>query len=374
MVRRRLATLRESERHPGVVNRKVYNVLLPPYKIVFFYNKRYLLRRIRENISLQRLILFIAILLFGVKMTAWFFTGSLAVLTDALESIVNIVAGALGLYSLHVASKPKDAGHPYGHGKAELISSAAEAILVIGAGIFILYKSAISFYEPHQLRRLNWGMMLISISAIINYVFGNYCIKQGKKNDSLQLMAAGRHLKTDTYSTVAILLGLGIIYFTGIEWIDSLLAATVAVIIIISGYRILRVSIGGIMDEADERLLQRIVEVLNQHRRENWVDLHNVRFIKYGSTLHCDCHLTVPWYLNVSEAHDEMEALGKLIKKEFGTTVEMFVHTDGCVEQSCAICLKQNCMVRQHPFERRIKWTVENISQDRKHSLEITSP
>jgi divalent metal cation (Fe/Co/Zn/Cd) transporter len=123
------------------------------------------------------------------------------------------------------------------------------------------------------------------------------------------------------------------------------------------------------MDEADKTLLNDIVACLNKHRRENWIDIHNMRIIKYGSTLHCDCHLTVPWYLNVREAHDEIEALGALIKNEFGEAVELFVHSDGCQEYSCRICSKQNCMVRLHPFEKRITWTIENISHDAKHDI-----
>src|SRR5690606_34330435 len=128
-------------------------------------------------------------------------------------------------------------------------------------------------------------------------------------------------------------------------------------------------SIAGIMDEADTMLLKNMVKLLNENRRENWIDLHNVRFIKYGSKLHCDCHLTVPWYLNVSEAHTEIEVLASLIRKEFGASVELFVHSDACMEFSCRICSKQNCLVRQHPLEKKIPWTIENIIEDSRHTV-----
>lgn len=323
-----------------------------------------------ENLSLQRMVFLIAILLFGIKMTAWLLTGSLAILTDALESVVNIIAGGIGLYSMYISSKPRDADHPYGHGKAELLSSGAEGAMILGAGIFIIYKSIQSFFLPHELAKLNWGILLISITAIINFATGYYCVLKGKKNNSLQLIASGKHLKTDTYSTLAIVAGLTLVYATGFHWMDSILAGVVAIIILITGYKILRVSIAGIMDEADRELLERMVEVLNKNRPENWIDLHNLRFIKYGNRLHCDCHLTVPWYLNVREAHTEVETLRNLIQKEFGTSVELFVHLDPCMDYSCAICNKQNCMVRKHPFTKRITWTIKNISEDHKHSLE----
>jgi cation diffusion facilitator family transporter len=323
----------------------------------------------KENIKIQKIITFIAIALFIVKIAAWFITNSLAILTDALESIVNIVAAFLGLYSLNLSSKPKDADHPYGHGKVEFLSAGIEGSLIITAGFFIIYKSVQSFFYPHDIAKLDFGILLIGSTAIVNYIAGSVCIATGNKNHSLQLIAGGRHLVTDTYSTLGILAGLAIIYFTGLNFIDSLIACIISIFIIYTGYKIVRVSIAGIMDEADEKLLKDLVALLNDHRRENWIDLHNTRIIKYGSTLHCDCHLTVPWYLNVIEAHEEVKALGALVKQEFGEAVEFFVHTDACLEYSCMICSKHNCMVRKHPFEKRIPWTIENISKDKKHDI-----
>jgi divalent metal cation (Fe/Co/Zn/Cd) transporter len=136
-----------------------------------------------------------------------------------------------------------------------------------------------------------------------------------------------------------------------------------------TGYKILRSSIAGIMDEVDERLLTRMVSLLNKNRRESWVDLHNLRVIKYGSVLHLDSHLTVPWYLNVHEAHIEIDALAELIRKEFGESLELFVHSDGCLPFSCRICAKQDCSARKHNFEKQIEWTLENISSNKKHGL-----
>lgn len=324
----------------------------------------------KENIRIQKIITFIAIVLFIVKLVAWFTTHSLAILTDALESIVNIVAGFLGLYSLNLSAKPRDADHPYGHGKVEFISAGIEGTLIIIAGFFIIYKSVQSIFFTHTIARIDFGIFLIAGTALVNYIAGSICIATGKKNNSLQLVAGGKHLVTDTYSTLGILVGLVIIYFTGLVFIDSIIACLIAIIIIYTGYTIVRTSIAGIMDEADEKVLKDIVRLLNDHRKENWIDLHNMRFIKYGSTLHCDCHLTVPWYLNVNEAHAEVEALGTLIKNEFGEAIELFVHSDGCLDYSCRICSKHNCMVRKHPFEKQIVWTIENISNDLKHDID----
>ena len=323
----------------------------------------------KENIRLQKIITIIAIGLFLIKLTAWYLTGSLAILTDALESIVNIIAGLLGLYSLYISAKPKDIDHPYGHGKAEFISAAVEGTLVTVAGIFIIYKSVESFFYPHHMQKLDSGIILLGTTAVVNYVAGVICVSTGKRNNSLQLIAGGQHLKTDTYTTIGIFIGLLLIYFTNQQWLDSAVACIFGIIIIITGYKIVRKSIAGIMDEADLQLLDNIVAVLNKKRRDNWIDLHNLRIIKYGATLHCDCHLTVPWYLNVTEAHAEIEALSTLIKNEFGEAVELFVHSDPCQEFSCRICSKQNCLVRQHDFEKKIVWTIKNISRDSRHKI-----
>ena len=323
----------------------------------------------KENLRLQKIITVVAILLFIIKIAAWHITQSLAILTDALESIVNIVAGLIGIYSLYLSSKPRDQEHPYGHGKIEFISAAIEGTLITVAGVFIIYKSFKNFAHPVQISKLDFGIILLGATAVVNYVTGMMCITTGKKNNSLQLIAGGKHLKSDTYSTIGIFAGLLLLYFTKWLWIDSAIACLIALIIIYTGYKIVRTSIAGIMDEADRKLLDNLVNLLNNSRRENWIDIHNLRIIKYGSTLHCDCHLTVPWYLNVNEAHIEIEALAELIRNEFGEAVELFVHSDGCKEFSCRICSKQNCMVRQHKFEKKIEWTIENISKDKRHKV-----
>lgn len=302
-------------------------------------------------------------------MVAWYITNSVAILTDALESTVNVVAALIGVYSLYVSAKPKDDDHPYGHGKVEFISAAIEGTLITVAGLVVIYKAVTNLNHLHTIQKLDFGIILVGATALINFVAGTICINTGKKNNSLVLIASGKHLRTDTYSTIGIIAGLIILYFTKIIWLDSAVAIVFACIIIFTGYKIIRTSIAGIMDEADIELLDKLVHLLNANKKENWIDLHNLRIIKYGGTLHMDCHLTVPWYLNVYQAHAEVEALGNLVKNEFGEAVELFVHSDGCVEFSCRICSKKDCLVRQHDFEQRVEWNINNISKDSKHRL-----
>jgi len=319
------------------------------------------------NFRVQRIVAIVAVVLFVLKILAWWLTQSVAVLTDALESTVNVVAGFISLYSLYVAAKPRDKDHPYGHGKAEFVSAAVEGALVTVAGLVIIYEAIDNFIHPHAIQQLDSGMMIIGSTAIVNYLVGLYSIKMGKRNNSLALIASGKHLHSDSYSTLGIVLGMALIYFTGWIWLDSIVAIGFAFFIIWTGYSIVRSSIAGIMDEADLELLEKLVSRINENRKENWVDLHNLRIIKFGSVIHVDCHLTVPWYLNVHRAHDEVEAFSAIARDEFGESVELFVHADGCLDFSCRICSKANCSERKNPFEKRIEWDVHNISSDEKH-------
>ncbi len=327
----------------------------------------------QQNFRIQLWISILSVVLFLAKIIAYYLTNSLAILSDALESIVNVIAGFIGLYSLYVAAKPKDFEHPYGHGKAEFVSAAVEGGLIVAAGIMIIYETVANILSKEPVEQLNTGLWLVGATAVINFAAGTICLRIGKKNKSLALQASGKHLQIDTYSTLGIIAGIIIILVTQLYWLDKLIAFGMSVLVIYNGYKIIRSSLAGIMDEADTELLGRFIQVLNHHRKQNWIDLHNLRVIKYGSLLHVDCHLTVPWYLNIHEAHKEIDDLSALIKQEFGDSIELFVHTDGCLPFSCQICNK-DCRERQYPFEQNIIWTLENIISDKKHQLQKNLP
>ncbi|SFF88865.1 cation diffusion facilitator family transporter [Pontibacter chinhatensis] len=320
-----------------------------------------------ENIRLQLFVVLVGVLLLVTKFTAFVLTNSNAILTDALESIINVVAGAFSLYSLFLSARPRDENHPYGHGKIEFVAATLEGSLILVAGGAIIFKSIANLINPVPLQQLDVGIILTAAAGLVNYAVGFVTERRGLQNNSLVLAAGGKHLKSDAYSTAGILIGLLLIYLTGIVWLDSVVAIIFGLIIGYTGYRILRSSIAGIMDEADYELLQRIVRVLNENRRENWIDIHNLRVIKYGSTLHIDCHLTVPWYLNVQEAHDEVEAVAEVVREQIDPSIELFIHTDPCIMPSCAICAKENCEVRRQPFQERVEWDFEKVIADRKH-------
>lgn len=322
-----------------------------------------------SNLRLQIIILSIGLVIMAGKFVAYFLTHSNTILTDALESIVNIAAGAMGVYSLYLAAKPKDTDHPYGHGKVEFISASVEGTLISATGLMMVTKSTLNFFEPSELSNLDIGLYITTIAGLLNYVLGWRLTSQGKKNNSITLITSGKHLKSDAYTTIGILVGLFIIYLTEYLWLDNAIAIVLGVFIIYTGVKILRQSVAGIMDEADNDLLVNIIDILNKSRKPNWIDIHNMRIIKYGSSLHIDCHVTLPWYLNIHEAHNETEAIDKLISSHYPQGVEFFIHIDGCLETSCKVCAKTDCKLRQHPFEGQWEWNLQNVMQNQKHGL-----
>lgn len=324
-----------------------------------------------RSVSVQQWVVATSLVLFALKILAYYLTNSVAVLTDALESTVNVVTGFTGLYSLKLAAKPRDDNHPYGHGKIELISASFEGVLILVAGLIIIYESIINLLHQHPLKQLDAGIWLIAVTAGVNYLMGAWCVRVGKKQHSMALEASGKHLQSDTWTTLGIVIGLILMLLTGLKWIDSAVAIITAGWIMVQGYQIIRQTIAGLTDEADAELLKELVDVLNKNKPDTWTDIHNLRIIKYGPILHLDCHLTVPWYFNVNEAHEQVDLLDDLIRNNFPQSLEMFVHTDGCVPpNSCSICPLLECPVRKAAFEGRVEWTFENITNNKKHGFQ----
>jgi len=318
---------------------------------------------------IQFFALLVGVILMLVKYVAYLVTNSNTILTDALESIVNIIAAVFALYSIVLASKPEDEDHPYGHGKIAFLSAGLEGFLIICAGIIILGKSIFTLFYPHQISQLEIGAAIIIVSGLINFLIGHYLEKEGERSRSLILIADGKHLKTDAYTSLGILIGIILIYVTKILWLDSAIAIIISLYIIYSGAQLIRKSLKGIMDEADETLIESLLDYIKKHRKENWIDIHNMRIIQYGSKLHVDCHMTLPWYYTLERAHDEADELDKSISQLHGEKVEFFIHLDPCIEVQCHICAYSECVKRMHPFEKKIEWSLDNVTKNRKHGL-----
>jgi cation diffusion facilitator family transporter len=300
------------------------------------------------------------------KFGAYFLTASNFVLTDAAESIVNVLASSFAFFSIYLAALPRDENHPYGHGKVEYFSVFIEGSLIGLAAITILIKSVYSIFYPNAIHDLLTGAAIIGATGIVNGSLGYYMISKGKTLPSITLEADGRHLVADMITSVGLVVGLLLIHFTKITWLDSGLSILVGLYILFSAYKLVRRSVSGLMDEADFGVVTEIIAVLNEKRRDAWIDIHNFRAQKYGNELHIDCHLTLPNYFDLIKVHEEVKLVDKLINSEV-TKTELFIHTDPCVPQCCHYCSMPNCPIRSEPKTEDIAWTMEKIIRNKKH-------
>jgi cation diffusion facilitator family transporter len=301
------------------------------------------------------------------KFAAYFITSSNAILTDAAESIVNVLASAFAFYSIYLSSRPRDANHPYGHGKVEFFSVFVEGVLILLAGILIIFKSAYNIFYPHEIAHLRDGAIIIALTGLINAVLAYYLLRSGKKLNSMTLQADGKHLLTDAISSAGLVAGLMLIHFTQIYLLDSLLSIGLGLYIVSSGYRLVRKSVGGLMDESDVEQIQEIGLVLNENRKDAWIDIHNFRTQRYGAALHIDCHVTLPFYYDLNQVHEEVKRIDELVNKHVMEETEFFIHADPCIPKCCHYCRVELCKMRTSPKEKDIDWTFDNLVKDQKH-------
>lgn len=322
----------------------------------------------REKSNWIRISFIVSFLLLIIKFYSFYITNSTAILTDALESIVNVVAAGFASYSIFLSSRPRDDNHPYGHGKIEFFSAGVEGTLIILAGIFICYQSIYNLFFPKELEKLLEGVVLVSFAGTVNGVLGFILYKKGKKLNSLTLEASGRHLITDTLTSFLLVFGVLVIFLTGYEFLDSIIAIIFSFYIIYSGYGLVRRSVGGLMDEADPFAVESTVRVINQNRKTSWIDIHNMRVQQYGGDRHIDLHLTLPYYLDLKQVHNEVEELEKVLEDDWPGDMEVFVHADPCIpEKCCHYCQIKDCPVRKWPLDSKIEWTASNMSKNQKH-------
>jgi cation diffusion facilitator family transporter len=294
-----------------------------------------------------------------VKFLAAILTGSAAILSDALESIINVVASGFAFYSIVLSARPPDRSHPYGHGKIESFSAGFEGALITLAAIAILWKAVPALFAPAPLAELDLGILLIVGAALINAGLGTLLLRVGKRTRSLVLTADGKHLLTDVYTSVGVVVGLVLVRLTGWTVLDALTACAVAVNILMSGAALLRQSVSHLMDEADESILHNIVATMQSIRRPEWIDLHHLRSWRSGDRHHIDFHLTLPRYWNLEQCHATETEVEEWLVEHLGGQGEVLVHLDPCTSHHCPFCRVPDCPVRSTKFRFNLPWTVE---------------
>jgi len=316
----------------------------------------------------MKVVLSISLVVLALKFYAYSVTGSNSILTDALESIINVLASSFALYSVIYALKPKDEDHPYGHGKIEFLSAGFEGGMILLAGVAMMIKGISAFFTQEKIDHADIGAYFSGIAGLINLFLALYLKNQSKKTHSEVLKAEAAHLYSDAVSSLGLIIGLSIIYFTNLFWIDYALTLLLGAYIAFSGLKLARESVFNLLDKADYHKLEHIVSLLQEHRRDKWIDMHNLRVLKYGSHLHVDCHITLPWYETLEQTHEEVDMVEKLVKANVESDIEFFIHADPCLSQSCSICLIKECNYRKHDFIKKLDWNLDNLLPDKKHS------
>ncbi len=286
--------------------------------------------------------------LMGVKFYAYWLTQSAAILSDALESIINVVASGFALLAVILAAKPPDLTHPYGHGKIEYIAVGFEGALILLAAGGIFLEAAQQLWQPRPLPKLEMGMGLILGASLLNLTLGLTLIVVGRRTDSITLVADGRHILTDVYTSAGVIVGLILVWLTEQLWLDGAVAALVGANILYTGYKLVRQSLAGLLDESDTALLEQIAAILKAHRKSSWIDIHQLRARKAGNRLFVDFHLILPQDFHLEEAHREVKELEELFQTHFQRQADVHIHIDPCNgNQECPSCGYDPCQVRQ---------------------------
>lgn len=326
------------------------------------------------NFEFQKVIAILGVSLMAVKFFAYYLTGSVAILTDALESIVNVIAAFVGLFALYISAQPADRSHPFGHGKAELISASIEATMIMVAGALIMVESIQSFLHPGEISDLDVGLVLVALAAVANLVVGRIAIRKGMRTRSPALVASGKHLCSDTVSSIGILIGLVVVYVAmamgyDARWLDSSIAIVFGVIILITGLKVMRECMDDIMDKADREILETVTESINEYRHDDWIDVFRLRMIKYGPKIYVDMHMVFPRNMTVRDIADETDEMEEAIRARYDDSVEITITPVPCSEYNCRNC-NRNCFDRRCGFERRIVWTPDMLCCSEPHAVD----
>jgi len=317
------------------------------------------------KLRVQRIIAIFSVLIFAGKLTAYFLTNSVGILTDALESTVNVITGFITLYAVYVSLKPKDEDHPFGHGKAEFLSASIEGFLITIAGLVIIFEAIKRLFIPVQISQLDIGIIIVAVAGLLNYLIGWYSIRIGKQANSIALISGGKHLHSDTYSSIGLVIGLVLLYYTKLAWLDSAIGLIFGTVIVITGLKILRETTSNLMDKADFKLIEQFGKIIEDNKPDEWIDIHNFKLIKYGNAYHINCDLVLPWNLYLSEAHEEGEKLKNLLVSNFREDIVFNVHTDECFKKYCKHCKRKDCKERTTGFVTRLNFDLERFTKEK---------
>lgn len=314
--------------------------------------------RFGRNHRVAVLSLLVSVVLLVSKLIAYNLTGSAAVLSDALESIVNVFASAFALFSVALSSRPPDASHPYGHGRVEFFSAGFEGALIVAAAMAIFWTAVPRIFFPEPIGQLSQGLLWVCGAGAVNALMGLYLQHVGRHSQSMALVADGKHLLSDAYTSAGVVLGMILVWLTRWYILDALMACVIALHILVMGWQLLREAIARLMDEAEPEFLQHIVDTLQTARQPAWIDLHQLRAWRSGARHHVDFHLTLPRYWDLERCHQVAEEVEHLIQSTQPSHGDVIMHLDPCLPTNCPLCVVARCPVRAAAPQKSQPWTV----------------
>jgi len=319
--------------------------------------------RDRATIRSSWISLILSTLIMAIKFGAFSLTHSTAVLSDAVESIVNVIAALVAVFVMRAVAEPADEDHPYGHGKLEYFSAAFEGGLIAFASLVIAAEAVRALFRGETLHQLDVGAGIMMVAGFMNIGLGLHLQSVGKKHKSEALMASGLHVMSDVWTTAGVIVGLAIVYLTGLSWVDPVVALLVAGQLGYSGYKIVRRSAGALMDEIEPESLKELAKAFQQHRKPWVVDIHNLKVIRSGHFHHIDGHLAVPEFWDVAKTHKHADEFERAVVEAYPFDGEIAFHVDPCERKYCAHCEMLDCPIRQHKFESAKVFSVESLTR-----------
>ncbi|MGB9663597.1 MAG: cation diffusion facilitator family transporter [Ignavibacteria bacterium] len=308
--------------------------------------------------------LLIGFLMFFLKIFAFAITGSSAILSDAIESIVHIFATSIAFISLLISLRPPDESHPYGHGKIEYFSAGFEGGLIIVAALSIIFFAVEDLIFGIELQQLDIGAYLIFAASVINLALGLFLVRIGKKTKSLILEADGKHILTDSVTSIAVLISIVVVIITDLKILDPLIAIFVALNIVFTGYKLVRQSIRGLMQERDDEFLSKLIPVLNKIRQDDFIEIHKLRTWSAGNHHYVDFHLIIPSYYSIEQSHKIQRFITESLRQNLEAELQTMLHFDPCKPEHCNYCEKKDCPIRKFEFIYKIEWNKENCLSD----------
>ncbi len=307
----------------------------------------------------------ISLLVSGVvlflKTKAYYQTHSVAVLSDALETVVNVVTAMMALYAVKMAAEPADENHPYGHGKMEYFSAAFEGGLIFFAALAILFQSIKSFFVPIDIQNIYEGFKYLALATALNLAVGLYLLWIGKKEKSEALRASGKHVLADVITTLGIFFGLFLVQRTHLQWIDSVFGLFLGFWLGYEAYQVMRSNSGALLDETDDLSLEKLSEVISKYRLPGVIDIHHLRMIRSGNFHHIDAHMVVPLFWDVEQAHVMAHGFEQNVVRDYEFDGEFAFHMDPCQRLYCSTCTVENCQIRRASYTERREFTKEHM-------------